>query len=67
MTKFQLLSFTFTLVVILNVLAGCGAGSSAAMPGRIGPQALDRNLAAPLSGRFTISRARGDLLGRTVS
>ena len=41
MTKFQLLSFTFTLVVILNVLAGCGAGSSAAMPGRIGPQALD--------------------------
>jgi uncharacterized repeat protein (TIGR03803 family) len=42
MTKFQLLSFTFTLVVILNVLAGCGAGSSAAMPGRIGPQALDQ-------------------------
>jgi hypothetical protein len=42
MTKSQLLGFTFTLVVISNVLAGCGAGSSAAIPGSIGPQALDQ-------------------------
>jgi uncharacterized repeat protein (TIGR03803 family) len=42
MTKIQLLSFTFTLVVISNVLAGCGAGSSAAIPDSIGPQALDQ-------------------------
>ncbi|HEY2473529.1 MAG TPA: choice-of-anchor tandem repeat GloVer-containing protein [Candidatus Cybelea sp.] len=43
MTKFQLLIFTFTLVVIPNVLAGCGAGSSAAIPGGgIGPKALDQ-------------------------
>ena len=42
MTKFQLLTFTFTLVVIPSVLAGCGSGSSAAIPGSIGPQALDQ-------------------------
>ncbi|HEY2473530.1 MAG TPA: choice-of-anchor tandem repeat GloVer-containing protein [Candidatus Cybelea sp.] len=42
MTKFQLLIVTFTLIVIPNVLAGCGAGSSAAIPGGIGPKALDQ-------------------------
>jgi uncharacterized repeat protein (TIGR03803 family) len=42
MTKFRLLIFTFTSVVVASVLAGCGSGASATIPDSIGRQGFQQ-------------------------